>query len=74
MQLLKNNEFMKFLGKWMKLENIIPSEVTLLKRTHMICTDWLVAISPEDHNSQDTNYKPNETQEGMPKYGYFDPS
>jgi hypothetical protein len=27
-QLLKNNEFMKFLGKWMKLENIILSEVT----------------------------------------------
>jgi hypothetical protein len=25
---LKNNEFMKFLGKWMGLENIILSEVT----------------------------------------------
>ena len=25
---LKNNEFMKFLDKWMELENIIPSEVT----------------------------------------------
>jgi hypothetical protein len=24
----KNNDFMKFLGKWMNLENIIPSEVT----------------------------------------------
>ena len=24
----KNNEFMKFLGKWMILENIILSEVT----------------------------------------------
>jgi hypothetical protein len=24
----KNNEFMKFLGKWMELENIILSEVT----------------------------------------------
>jgi hypothetical protein len=27
-QLLKNNEFMKFLGKWMYLEDIILSEVT----------------------------------------------
>jgi hypothetical protein len=27
-QLLKNNEFMKFLGKWMELENTILSEVT----------------------------------------------
>jgi hypothetical protein len=25
---IKNNEFMKFLGQWMDLEDIIPSEVT----------------------------------------------
>jgi hypothetical protein len=25
---IKNNEFMKFLGKWMEIENIILSEVT----------------------------------------------
>jgi hypothetical protein len=25
---IKRNEFMKFLGKWMYLEDIIPSEVT----------------------------------------------
>jgi hypothetical protein len=32
---IKNNEFMKFLGKWMELENNIPSEVTQLqKNTH----------------------------------------
>jgi hypothetical protein len=32
---IKNNEFMKFLGKWMKLENIILSEVTQSqKNTH----------------------------------------
>jgi hypothetical protein len=24
---IKNDEFMKFLGKWMYLKNIIPSEV-----------------------------------------------
>jgi hypothetical protein len=28
--LSKNNEFMKFLGKWIELENIILSEVTQL--------------------------------------------
>jgi hypothetical protein len=34
-QLLKKNEFMKFLGKWMELENIILSEVTQSqKNTH----------------------------------------
>jgi len=32
---IKNNDFMKFLGKWMELENIIPNKVTLsLKNTH----------------------------------------
>jgi hypothetical protein len=31
----KNNEFMKLLGKWMELENIILSEVTQSeKKTH----------------------------------------
>jgi hypothetical protein len=25
---IKNNEFMKFIGKWMELENIILAEVT----------------------------------------------
>jgi hypothetical protein len=32
---IKKDEFMKFLGKWMELENIL-SEVTH-KRTHMVC-------------------------------------
>jgi hypothetical protein len=32
---IKNNEFMKFLGKWMDLEYIILSEVTQSKKnTH----------------------------------------
>jgi hypothetical protein len=28
----KNNEFMKFLGKWMDLEDIILSEITQLQK------------------------------------------
>ena len=32
------NEFMKFLGKWIELENTILSKVTNRKRTHMVCT------------------------------------
>jgi hypothetical protein len=36
---IKNNEFMKFLGKWMDLEDIILSEVTQLqKNSHDIYT------------------------------------
>jgi hypothetical protein len=34
---IKNNDFMKLLGKWIKLENIILSEVTQTrKNTHGI--------------------------------------
>ena len=43
---IKNNEFMKFLGKWKELENIILSEVTQSqKNTHaMHITDkWILA-------------------------------
>ena len=32
------NEFMKFLGKWMDLEDIILNGLTQSERTHMICT------------------------------------
>jgi hypothetical protein len=35
---IKNNGFMKFLGKWMDLEGIILSEVTQSQKPHMICT------------------------------------
>ena len=35
---IKNNEFMKFLGKWVDLEDIILSKVTQSKRRLMICT------------------------------------
>jgi len=34
---IENNEFMKFLGDWMKLENIILNEITQAeKNTHCI--------------------------------------
>ena len=35
---IKNNEFMKFLDKWMELESIILSELTQSQRTHMVYT------------------------------------
>ena len=45
---IKNNEFMKFLGKWMYLEDIILSEVIQSqKNTHDMCTDkWILAQKP----------------------------
>jgi hypothetical protein len=35
---IKNDDFMKFTGKWIDLENIILSEVISHKRPHMVCT------------------------------------
>ena len=69
---IKNNDFMKFLGKWMELKNIILSEVTQSqKNTH----DMRSLIIPESQNTQDIIHRPNEVQkEGRPKCGYFSPS
>jgi hypothetical protein len=35
---IKNNEYMKFLGKWIYLEDIILSEVTQSQKKNLICT------------------------------------
>ena len=56
---IKNNEFMKFLGKWMELENTIPSVVTQSQKNHTWCalTDkWILAQKAQ--NTQDTINKP----------------
>ena len=45
---IKNNEFMKFLGKWMDLEGIILSEVTQSQKNahwYALTDKWI--ISPE---------------------------
>ena len=55
---IKNNDFVKFLGKWMELENIILSEVTQSqKNTWYALTDkWILPKSSEypRYNSQST--------------------
>jgi hypothetical protein len=35
---INKNDFMKFLGKWMELENIILNELTQSQRTHEMCS------------------------------------
>jgi hypothetical protein len=42
---IKNNEFVKFLEKWMDLEDIILSEITQSQKTHMIAHSdkWILA-------------------------------
>ena len=39
---IKNNEFMKFLGKWMDLENIILSELTHSYTWHVLTDKWIL--------------------------------
>jgi hypothetical protein len=42
---IENNDFMKFLGKWIDLENIILSEITQFTKEHTwyIPTDkWIL--------------------------------
>ena len=68
----KNNEFMKFLGKWMEVENIILSEVTQSqKNTHGIHS-LISGYYPKAPNNQDTIHRPHEAQaERRPKCVYF---
>jgi hypothetical protein len=35
---MKKNEMLSFAGKWMELENIILSEVSLAQKTKIICS------------------------------------
>ena len=34
---IKNNDIIKFAGKWMELEKIIQSEVTQTQNEYMVC-------------------------------------
>jgi hypothetical protein len=53
---IKNSEFMKFLGKWIELENIILNEVTQSQRntTWYALTDKLRNLEYPRYNSQTT--------------------
>ena len=37
---IRNNDFMKFLGKWMELEAIILSEVTQSQKMHSLINEY----------------------------------
>jgi hypothetical protein len=66
---IKNNDFMKFLCKWIELKDIILSEVTQAQRTHMVCK-WILA-----QKFQRYIHRPHEAQEeGRLKCGYFSSS
>ena len=39
---IRNNEFMKFLGKWVELENVILSEVAQPQKNTLVM-HWLIS-------------------------------
>jgi hypothetical protein len=56
---IKNNEFMKFLDKWMELENIILSEVTQSQKNTHVMHSYISGYQPKSlecpkYNSQTT--------------------
>jgi hypothetical protein len=68
---IKNDEFMKFLGIWMELENIILSEVTQSqKNTH---GKWILAEKLRIPKIQFTDHMKLK-KEDQPTCGCFGPS
>jgi hypothetical protein len=56
---IKNNEFMKFLGKWIELGNIILSEVTQSQKEHTwyaLTDKWILAQKLQIARIQFTNH------------------
>jgi hypothetical protein len=71
---IKNNEVLKFLEKWMDLEDIILSEVTQSQKNTHDMHSLISDISPEAQNTQDTICKTQTQEKGRIKCEYFDPS
>ena len=66
---------MKFLGKWMKLENIILSELTQSQKNTRDMYSLMSVYQTGSLTTQDTICKTHETQEGgRPSCVYFVPS
>jgi hypothetical protein len=64
---INNNEFMKYFGKWMYLEDIILSEVIQAQMHSLISRCYPRNIDYPRYNLQTQ-------EEGRPKCGYFIPS
>jgi hypothetical protein len=66
---IKNNEYMKFLGKWIEVENIIMSEVPQSKKNTNSMHSLVGGYKPT------LQFRPNnDHEEGRPKYGDLSPS
>ena len=62
---IKNNDFIKFAGKWMELENIILSEVTKEQTWYVLTDKWILAQKfgmPEIQVTDHMKFKKKEDQ------------
>jgi hypothetical protein len=59
---IKNNDFMKFLGKWMDLENIILSELTHSYTWHVLTDKWILHGIPKTQLTHHMKLKRKEDQ------------
>jgi hypothetical protein len=71
---IKNNEFMKFLGKWMCLQDIILSEITQSQKKSLDMHSLISGYLPRNlkylrYNLQNTKNQ----EEGRPTCVYFIP-
>jgi hypothetical protein len=53
---MKKNEMLSFAGKWMELENIILSVVSLAKRPKIICSPSYVDIRSRANITRGLNF------------------
>ena len=61
---IRNNDFMKFLGKWMYLENIILREVTQSQKNRHNMQSLIVGCNPQKAlNTPETTHRLHEVQE-----------
>ena len=71
---IKNNEFMKFLGKWMELEAIILSDITQSQKSTHIIGYYHPSQPKEAWNTQETMHRTYEAhKEGRQECGCLSP-
>ena len=58
---IKNNDFMKFLGNWIELENILWGNPVTKERTWYVLTAKQI-LDPKLWNTQETIHRPYKAQ------------
>jgi hypothetical protein len=54
---MKKNEILSFTSKWMELENIILSEVSLAQRPKMICSPSYADIRSSENTTRGLDFE-----------------